>query len=154
MKRAEILIGLPYSGKSTYARASTGFQVVSTDSFIEEYADSVHKTYDQVFNEETYNKALINMNTQLYSYLGSGVDIIWDQTNLTKLSRAKKINTLKDHFGYTVVAVVFPILDSKTLQERMYDRAAKIVPHRVLDDMRKRYQVPSLDEGFDEIIFI
>ena len=154
MKRAEILVGLPYSGKSTYARASIGSRVVSTDVYIEEYADSVHKTYDQVFSDELYNKALTNMNTQLYSYLQSGVDIIWDQTNLTKLSRAKKINTLKDQFGYKVVAVVFPVLDEKTLQERMYDRAAKIVPHRVIEDMRKRYQVPSLDEGFDEIVFI
>ena len=154
MKIAEILVGLPYAGKSTYAMNHPELELISTDAYIEEHADSLGTTYDKVFSPELYDIALERMGKDLVSCMQKNYSIIWDQTNLTVKTRTSKVKLLKEQ-GYFVRAVVFPILISDIeLQKRMTTRSYKRIPLEVLRSMHSRYQVPTKSEGFDEIIFM
>jgi adenylate kinase len=91
------MVGLPGLGKSTLLNfvdnpefGDTVF-VYSTDRYIENAADRLGKTYDDVF-EEYVGSATKYMNDALNRAIKDGVDVYWDQTNLGVKKRAKIIN--------------------------------------------------------------
>jgi predicted ABC-type ATPase len=101
-----VMVGLPGLGKSTLLNfvdnpefCDTVF-VYSTDRYIENAADRLGKTYDDVF-EEYVGSATKYMNDALDSAIKDGVDVYWDQTNLGVKKRAKIINRMRQA-GYAV----------------------------------------------------
>jgi predicted kinase len=154
-----MLVGLPCSGKSTWRNnlitPSMDFEVLSSDDMIEAYAKANHSTYNEVF--ETFMK-LYNVDAILADKAKEIVnrkhDIVWDQTNLTKKVRAKKIKMLSNIPGfknYEKIAVVFPN-DIETLLNRNV-RTGKIIPHSIMRRMAEGFEEPTLDEGFDQIVY-
>ena len=77
------------------------------------------------------------------------MDIVWDQTNLTKKSRKQKLSLLPN--TYTKIGCVFEIHDYEELSRRRELRKEKIIPLDAIENMKKTFEVPSLEEGFDEI---
>lgn len=155
MKQANFLIGPPGSGKTTWASAllTQGWVHISTDRYIEEAAQTKDVTYGEAFQGEI-KSAERKMKTLLAEALARGDDIIWDQTNMTRKSRMKKVSQLTSA-GYTVVAHVF-MPDSTELNARQLKRAietGKAIPQRIIDSMLENYEPPILDEGFSEIFF-
>lgn len=150
-----MMCGIPCSGKSTYIYRGTEntsvfdeYVVLSTDDYIEEYAKANSKTYNEVFDE-----AIKEATTKMYKDLKLAIQreksIIWDQTNVSKKSRKKKLNMIPD--TYTKTAVVLPI----TLEEaivRNSQRANKFIPRSVLHRMYYQFEIPTEDEGFDYIM--
>jgi predicted kinase len=150
IKTAYILVGIPGSGKSTWAESQKWFEdcaYVSTDFHIDFYAKTVGKTYNEVF-EEHMPIAIDNMLDDLSEAKWQELDIIWDQTSTTSMSRAKKIHMLQ---GYKKIAVVFRIPPAEELDRRLASRPGKVIPRKVVDDMIKNFEEPTLDEGFDDI---
>lgn len=150
MPKCYQLIGVPGSGKSTWVanqKWAKDCVVVSTDDFVEAYAKSVGKTYNEVFKD--YMPTAVGlMSDQVVKAREEGKDIIWDQTSTTVKSRKRKFNMLRD---YEHIAVVFAIPDDTELDRRLKSRPGKTIPWYVVDDMIEGFAWPTEDEGFKEV---
>ena len=154
MPKLYMLIGVPGSGKSTWyskfvTEATKGphnLCYISTDMIIDLVARSQGKTYDQVFHDNIKNAEKM-MYESVMDAVQDGCDIVWDQTNLNRKSRAKKLIMIPDH--YEKIAVYFPTPDD--LDQRLANRPGKTIPYHVMKSMLSSLEYPQHDEGFDVI---
>jgi len=150
MSKCYQLIGVPGSGKSTWVKNqiwALGLSVVSTDNFVEAYADAQGRTYSEVFKD--YMPTAIDLMIQQVAFARQhGHTVIWDQTSTTVASRRKKFRMLPD---YQHIAVVFKTPDPEELSRRLASRPGKIIPEEIVQDMINRFEMPTLEEGFQEI---
>ena len=151
MPKLYMLIGVPGSGKSTWYQNQefwmSDVAYISTDKYVEEWAETVGKTYAEVF-EEYMPVAVAKMAGAVNGARDAGKDIIWDQTSTTIASRVKKFRMLP---AYYAIAVVFRIPEPQELQRRLASRPGKVIPSEVLQSMIDRWEEPTLEEGFNEI---
>lgn len=145
MSTLYILIGLPGSGKSTWAEKErkNNQVIISSDTYRKLlFGDET----DQTHNSEVFNK----MRSDTYTYLKNGVDVIYDATNICIKDRRNIISAAKE-VGSKVVGVLF-ITPIPACKERNKNRS-RTVPEHVYDKMLRRFQMPLLGEGFDEISY-
>lgn len=144
------LIGVPGAGKSTWIKNqdwAKDIPVVSTDNFVEAYAKEQGKTYNEVFKD--YMPIAVKlMANQAEICRANGLDVIWDQTSTTRVSRLRKFNTLPD---YEHIAVVFRTPSRDELDVRLSGRPGKHIPKNVVDSMIAGWEEPTIEEGFTEI---
>ena len=153
MPKCYQLIGVPWSGKSTWVNSQTWTNkcaYVSTDKFVDAHAHNVGRTYSEVF-KEIMPKAVEMMAAEVVEAREAGKDIIWDQTSTTVESRAKKFRMLRD---YEHVAVVFLTPDADELARRLGNRPGKVIPQEIIESMIANWQEPTEDEGFSEIWYV
>jgi predicted kinase len=152
MPKCYQLIGVPGSGKSTWASSQEWFKecvYVSTDKYVELHAQSLNKTYSEVFND--FMPEAVNLMCQdVIVAQNQDKDIIWDQTSTSVLSRRRKFNMLPDYYH---IAVVFRTPNAEELERRLASRPGKIIPKEVIDGMIKGFEMPTEAEGFKEIWF-
>ena len=150
MKKLYVLVGVPGAGKSTWVKSQdwlTDVPVVSTDNFVEEYALSVGKTYNEVFKD--YMPTAVKLMTeQVIDCRKTGKDIVWDQTSTSIASRKKKFVMLPDYYK---IAVVFKTPPEDELKIRLASRPGKNIPDYVMRSMIDSWEDPTEEEGFDEI---
>lgn len=144
-----MMIGLPGSGKSTWCRdlydEGDGFNVyINRDTIRQEVFgvefDSSQEPKVKAVAIETYRNALQD-----------GLNVILDNTNLSKHSRAEWIKIAKE-YGADITAV-FMNLDYKQAAARQENRERKVS----VDVIRRMYldlDPPSKDEGFSDIITV
>ena len=150
------LCGLPGSGKSTWGRnhfeGNTKWILASTDFYIEEKAKKAGKTYNEMF-QSTIKSAEENLEQALKTAINHGFDVLYDQTNITKKGRLKKLG--KFPADYKKICVVFTtseeILDRVNEERKTIGRA---IPDEIFKSMKQSFQMPSKDEGWDEIIIV
>ena len=148
-----LLVGIPCSGKTTWVdkyEFTSDIAHISSDYFVEEYADLHSTTYTLVFKDyaATANKLMFD---EALESIRQGIDIVWDQTNTTISSRRKKLAMLKE---YHKIAVVFNIPKPEVLAERLESRRHwKEIPNDVIESMIEKFQEPTKSEGFDDIWF-
>jgi predicted kinase len=150
MPKCYQLVGVPGSGKSTWAHDQEWFNdcaYISTDKYVEEWAESVGKTYSEVF-EEYMPIAVARMAGAVNGARGAGKDIIWDQTSTTIVSRARKFNMLPD---YEHIAVVFRTPEHTELMRRLLNRPGKEIPDHVIASMIAGWEDPTEEEGFSQV---
>lgn len=148
-----MVIGVPGVGKSTWIASqiwAKDIPVISSDRFIDEHAERVGSTYNEVFKEYApiatklmYNQARVCHANQ--------VDCIWDQTNTTVKSRAKKLAILD---GYEKIAVVFRTPNKVEHDRRLASRPGKEIPSEIMTVMINGLQEPTEEEGFKEIWYV
>lgn len=145
-----IMVGLPYSGKSTWIRENLpNLPIVSSDRFIEDQAEVQGKTYSEVF-ADSIDDAIAAMYTFRKKLINKRRSFVHDQTNLTAKKRG---GLFRDLYGYHIVAVCFDIPE-EIHKERIASRPDKHIPEHVMESMRKTFEIPTLEEGFDEIIMV
>jgi predicted kinase len=148
-----MLIGVPASGKSTWIKSQSwpdNTVVVSTDRFVEEYAEKQGKTYSEVFDE--YMPIAVRlMANQVLVAKANKCDIIWDQTSTTVATRAKKFKMLPD---YEAIAVVFKTPEKEEHDRRLNSREGKNIPAHVMKNMIDNYEPPTKEEGFSDIRYV
>jgi predicted kinase len=145
-----VLIGVPGSGKSTWVNDqewASECAYISTDKYVEEWAESVKKTYSEVFSEYM-PIAVAKMAGAVNGARDAGKDIIWDQTSTTIASRKRKFNMLPNYYH---IAVVFKTPDHKELMHRLASRPGKEIPEHVIASMIASWEDPTEEEGFKEI---
>ena len=151
MPKCYVLVGPPGSGKSTWVKNQklvNDYVYVSTDMHVEAYAKAQGKTYSEVF-KEYMPKAIRRMHQDICNAKAASSDIIWDQTNTTVASRAKKFQMLPD---YEMIAVEMSFVPIPELFRRVNSRPGKEIPKSVMYSMIEGYQEPTLEEGFSRII--
>ena len=152
MYKMWMLIGVPGSGKSTYRDSlPQDATVLSTDDHIEAIAAGSGKTYTEVFRDHIA-QAEKDMYQRAMRAFAAGDDVIWDQTNLTAKTRAKKLIMVPDE--YEKIAVYFPTPEADELQRRLDSRKGKTIPANILMGMASQLQQPTRDEGFDRVIMV
>lgn len=147
-----MLIGVPASGKSTWAKSNRGNAIVaSSDEYIEQQAKKLGSTYSDVFDDyiKLANNYAISRAKQAFS---DKQDLIWDQTNLTKNGRRNKLKIVPNN--YKKVAIFFPTPHEDVLRKRLASRSGKNIPDYVMSSMIKTLEKPTKDEGFDEVIIV
>ena len=150
MPKCYQLIGVPGSGKTTWVNNqdwSLKCAYISTDKFVDAYAQEVGRTYSEVFTE-FMPKAVDLMAQEVVVAREAGRDVIWDQTSTTLASRARKFNMLPD---YEHIAIVFATPEHKELERRLKSRPGKEIPEHVIASMIAGWEEPTEEEGFKEI---
>ena len=148
-----VLVGVPASGKTTWYEKQVFKKetvYVSTDAYIEKIALQEGKTYSEVFMDNMKD-AIANMLLEVKSAHAEKKDIVWDQPSCSPRSRNKKFRLLK---GYRFIAVVFPIPKLKVLNKRLKKRPGKTIPPFVMESMISSFEMPTIEEGFHEIVII
>lgn len=161
MKTIYIMCGLPGSGKSTWAKK----QVKKEDGIIlskDLIREMVYGNYEFIKEKEYRVKAVLNaFITQLmFKDLG---DIIIDETNILRTKRKEllelinKLNFIRfvDSTKYKIVCVYCSSQEGN-LERRMAEPKgqSKEVWEEVISDMKKSFEPPVKEEGFDELIEI
>lgn len=147
-------VGLPGVGKSTWISGTYEIledgrapYIVSSDATLELLGARFDMTYNEMFGDFTYSFAE-RMNFKIARHLfGRGDHVIWDQTNLTAKSRAKKLAIVPPHYHRTCLYFITP----SDHAARLAQRPGKNIPQSVLDKMQATLEVPTYSEGFHEI---
>lgn len=140
-----IMVGLSGSGKSSISKEiAKEFNciIISSDEIRGEICDG--GVSDQSKNEEVFQL----FHKRIKDNLKMGKNVIADATNITMKSRRSIIGNLKNVQCYKIAYIV-----PKIYEECLKDNVKREypVPESVLDKQLKRFQVPFLEEGFDEI---
>ena len=145
-----MLCGIPTAGKSTFSNKSKykKYVRISSDDVLTAIAKEKGSTYNAVF-QKNIKFALKTMDKVLRNAIEDGKDILWDQTNLTAQQRMGKLRLIPSE--YTKIAVWFAIPLQEALQ-RNTQREGKVIPPDVLERMYREFEIPSLKEGFDQVI--
>ncbi len=145
MPRVYLLIGLPGSGKSTWAKDKAKDQktvIVNRDSFC-----FMIKGGKYIFDEkyESFIKCLAHDAIKIA--ISHGFDIIIDETNLTKEKRTELIENLPDRQDVDVVGVWFTE-NTKNLEYRMKDPRGYSEQKwcKVIESMKMSFEPPSESE--------
>lgn len=151
MSELIMLVGVPTSGKTTYVKNLKSMKywenavILSTDNYIEKIAKEYNKTYNEVF-ADAIPDATRELELQLNIAKDKGEDIIFDQMNLSKKTRKKKLSKIPSHYRKT--AVYFQLSLCEVL-DRNKHREGKFIPESVLKQMYSQFEIPTYDEGFD-----
>lgn len=150
MNTLYMLVGIPGSGKTTWVNNQSWAKsciYLSSDKFIDDYAESVNKTYNEVFDEyaKTANQLLTK---RAITANVAETDAIWDQTNMSIKSRASKLKLFP---CYRKIAVVFKNPEPDELARRIASRPGKHISDSVIKSMINNFQMPTIEEGFSEI---
>lgn len=141
-----MLVGIPGSGKSTYAKnliyATNGVHLSSDGIRAELYGDeAIQGNPSEVFEI---------MHKRTLEALADGNNVIYDATNITRKDRASILSKIPKYVETECHIVWAPIeicIERDSKRERS-------VGKEVIDKMLKRFQAPYYDEGFDSIEII
>lgn len=136
-----LLVGLPGSGKSTYA-AAQGWPVLASDEVRRLLLDDAR---DQTANRTIF--ALLRRLLRTRLELKRAVTCI-DATNLTPQERRPYIKIAQMHDA-AVEAVYFDV-PLEVCLERNLGRD-RVVPNHVVELMARRLRVPAVAEGFSAV---
>jgi predicted kinase len=137
-----MLVGIPGSGKSTYANQC------KNDSTIYLSSDLIRKElYGDEGCQDDSSRVFNLMHERTLEALKSGYDVIYDATNLTRKSRRSILSQIPAYVNKKCVIVWAPI--SYCISRDMC--RGRVVGEAVIDKMLKRFEAPFYDEGFDDI---
>lgn len=152
MTKLYYLIGLPASGKSTYAKEIAEkfegeIHIHSSDLLREELFGDVNRT-----SREDNDKLFRTLHRRIKDDLQSGISVIYDATNINKKNRLEFLRFIKGvECEKICVLVMLPY--HMCLTRNM--KRERIVPPHVLERMYRRFQPPNKNEGWDEFnIFV
>jgi tRNA uridine 5-carbamoylmethylation protein Kti12 len=147
-----MMIGLPATGKTTLIKRVFNNMltykktaIISSDKYIEKYAEQKGKTYSEIFLEAV-KTATFDMWQEAENAKLNKNDIVWDQTNLTIAKRNVIIEWAKDL--YIIHGIVFRKPDKQEYENRLNSRPGKFIPLNIIENMEKSFQEPTLSEGF------
>lgn len=161
MHTLTILVGLPGSGKSTYLNFVDDPEfggdvfVYSTDNYIEAQAKEAGKTYNDMFRDHI-DAATKHMNDVLAIAISAGIDVYWDQTNMSSKKRKGILSKFPKNYRKECWCVRVPQTAEEwaELYRRLASRPGKTIPHHIVEAMADSYVEPTLDEGFDKITIV
>eukprot|EP00669_Euglena_mutabilis_P003080 TRINITY_DN14010_c0_g1_i1.p1 TRINITY_DN14010_c0_g1~~TRINITY_DN14010_c0_g1_i1.p1 ORF type:complete len:710 (-),score=235.87 TRINITY_DN14010_c0_g1_i1:342-2171(-) len=158
-KRLIMLVGLPCSGKTFWAKKfiqqhpDLRFQLLSTNLIMERLMpNTVHSYADR------YTRAMrtagAHMDAQMELASTKTQNLIWDQTNVEGESRNRKLEIFR---GFKKTAVVFLPTQQciKDWRKKQFEQTGQRIPDRIVNLMQHSFVLPEMDDGakWDEIVF-
>ena len=142
--RLEVLVGVPGSGKSTYAKNK-----VNSDSNVVWLSSDAtrERLYGDASCQDNPGKVFEIMQKEAVEALERGFDVIYDATNVTRKARASILNQVPKYVQKCCIVIWAPI-DICIERDKARERT---VGKEVIDKMLKRFEAPFYDEGFDTI---
>ena len=144
MSRIILLVGLPGSGKSTYA-ARLRWPVISSDHLRSLIADDAN---DQSVHSPVFDAVRYLLRKRLE--VGRPLTCI-DATHLTPRERRPYFK-IAERYGCEVEAVFFDV-PVEVCQERNRQRD-RVVPQQAIERMTLKLVAPTVEEGFSRITVI
>ena len=142
MTKFYMMVGLPASGKSTYAKLlaeEIDGIVVSSDGIRAEW-------YGDEAIQEDPSKIFREVEQRCKNALGAGQSVVMDATNMNAKKRTNFLRQMPAcHKVCVVMAVPFDVCIA-----RDKERSRSVGPD-VLEKMRKNFQMPYYNEGWDHI---
>lgn len=148
-----MLIGSPFSGKSTYRLKNYPYMpCLSTDDLIERHAAQHNTTYDAMF-ESYFPEAKKILWNNFLNHVEARRDFIWDQTNGSVKKRANILNHVKQHYFKECIYFNTP---HHVLLERKKERESSVTGKTISEDVIRRIKIspPEFYEGWDKITTI
>lgn len=159
-----VLVGPAGVGKSDWVRRNvTDPHIVSYDAAVDAVRKPLGLKYDDVAGSgggahrksvESIHKSVIR------SAVDSGKDIVVDMTNMGQRARRRALSIIRGHEeDYEKIAVVFDFRGMESLVHSSVEKRAKELQdkhlsRKIVQDMMDRFEMPTYDEGFDEIIVV
>lgn len=138
-----VLVGIPGSGKSTWVKESYdgNGEVLSSDAIREElYGDeAIQGNPSEVFDELYY---------RMEECLKRDLDVVIDATSIGKRERYTTIKMAKQ-YNAELEAIVFKTPIAVCI--RRNDERVRTVPDYAMDHMIRKFEDPTIAEGFDAI---
>jgi len=151
MSTIYIAVGLPGSGKSTYAKNFIKDKDIEYLS-----SDELRAVFGSGETDQTCtNQVFGHIKRKVDEFLKDGKNVLVDATSVNRKERADYITTAKK-YGAKVVVLVFK-MDRQGLIDRNKKRGqegGRVVPDWVIDKMLTKYEEPSTSEGIDEVIYV
>jgi len=151
MSTIYIAVGLPGSGKSTYAKNFIKDKDIEYLS-----SDELRAVFGKSEEDQTVTPLVFgHIKRKVDEFLKDGKNVLVDATSVNRKERADYINTAKK-YSAKVVVLVFK-MDRQGLIDRNKKRGeqgGRVVPDWVIDKMLAKYEEPSTSEGIDEIIYV
>ena len=156
------MIGVSGSGKTTWVNSHKQYTVCSTDSIIEELANSMGISYTEAFEYIQNNKKFDYITQKFFEKIRNCIlnndDFIIDRTHLKRNVRISLINELKTiatengkHLDLFAVSFEIP---RNIIFERLKKRekkTQKLIPKQVICEQINSFDIPTMDEGFNAI---
>ena len=146
-----IAVGLPGSGKSTYAKNFIKDKDIEYLS-----SDELRAVYGKSEEDQTVTPLVFgHIKRKVDEFLKDGKNVLVDATSVNRKERSDYINTAKK-YGAKVVAIVFK-MDRQGLIDRNKKRGeqgGRVVPDWVIDKMLAKFEEPSYSEGIDVMIYV
>ena len=146
-----IAVGLPGSGKSTYAKNFIKDKDIEYLS-----SDSLRAVYGKSEEDQTVTPLVFgHIKRKVDEFLKDGKNVQVDATSVNRKERSDYINSAKK-YGAKVVAIVFK-MDRQGLIDRNKKRGeqgGRVVPDWVIDKMLAKFEEPSYSEGIDVMIYV
>ena len=151
MSTIYIAVGLPGSGKSTYAKNFIKGKDIEYLS-----SDELRAVFGKSEEDQTVTPLVFgHIKRKVDEFLKDGKNVLVDATSVNRKERSDYINTAKK-YGAKVVAIVFK-MDRQGLIDRNKKRGeqgGRVVPDFVIDKMLAKFEEPSYSEGIDVIIYV
>ena len=151
MNTLYITVGLPGSGKSTYAKEFIKGKDIEYLS-----SDSLRAVYGKSEEDQTVTPLVFgHIKRKVDEFLKDGKNVMVDATSVNRKERSDYINAAKK-YGAKVVAIVFK-MDRQGLIDRNKKRGeqgGRVVPDWVIDKMLNKFEEPSYIEGIDVMIYV
>ena len=151
MNTLYITVGLPGSGKSTYAKEFVKGKDIEYLS-----SDELRAVYGKGEDDQTVTPIVFgHIKRKVDEFLKDGKNVLVDATSVNRKERSDYINTAKK-YGAKVVALIFK-MDRQGLIDRNKKRGeqgGRVVPDWVIDKMLAKYEEPSFAEGIDVTIYV
>ena len=140
-----MIIGLPYSGKSYFANKNKS----ENDIYIS--SDEIRKEiYGDESDQTNPNKIFQIMYKRTCKALSENKSVWYDATNIKSKYRTRLLNNLKHKFNDVYYMCYVMCTPLKILLIRQQDRN-RFVPATVIDKMLRQFEVPMYYEGWNKI---
>lgn len=149
-----VMVGLPGSGKSTYALSLKESLIKAGRIAVIVSTDEIRK---QLFKDEACQKnntKVFNIAHKKIGYaMAYGYDVIFDATNIKRKSRKNLLKEFYDYASnYMFKAIVIATPFEKCLLNNQQRK--RVVPEEVIKRMLVNFQVPIYNEGWDDITVV
>jgi len=157
-----ILVGSSGSGKSTHAKTLNQI-ICSTDKYVEEQASILGISYDNAFKISQSTGIFKRFTKYFYEdieyCIKNNIDFVIDRTNLSSEIRCSlilKLRKMARKYGKTIIIKgVYFIIPENVIWQRLKHRKdieSKSIPSMLIREQIEKYEVPTIEEGFDHLI--
>jgi len=157
-----ILVGSSGSGKSTHAKTLN--QVIcSTDKYVDEQASTLGVSYDNAFKISQSTGIFKRFTKYFYEdieyCIRNNTDFVIDRTNLGSEMRSSlilKLRNMAKKYGKTIIIKgVYFVVSENVIWQRLEHRKvmeSKSIPEILVEEQIEKYELPTIEEGFDHLV--